>query len=386
MRVVQRDHAAIVSFGDFDVVAPLSQRRTCSTGVFHIRPVAVIAGGGACFHDDELALIALGIIHLPAGIIFGSIVRTVGHRVGTILIATNGVLIVAAKRNVLLGDGVPLVDLIQRVPGDLLTGLAVHLFQIDLQAPLVIHHNVIVGAVGRHGNGLVAAKTAIEFLEAIRDLHFIVREADGCQFSTGGCNGCIHHSLSLVLQLRNGGVFGCFSRRIRFGLAVVGAFLAAECCGAGFADFIVHRPAHRAVTAIVLVVVIVGMAAGGDGLRTGGTHLPATAVDAAAGLGRRDGDFSTIHLFAGLQLLFVCIDREGQIEAAAGALSRGGPVGGIVFGVGHIRDIRTAAFRNFFTHNGNDLPCIPGRRVIDIGIKTVFTGVGRRSVLRSLFS
>ena len=386
MSIVQRDHAAVVGFCDFDVIPPLAQGCTCGSGMLHIRPIAVVTGRCTSFDDDELALVALGVVHLPAGIVFGSIVSTVGHRVGTILIANNGVLIVAAERNVLLGDGVPLVDFIECIPGNLLAGLAVHLFQIYLQAPLVIFHNVIVGTIGRYSDGLVAAKAAIEFLEAIRDLHFIVREADGCQFSTGGCNGCIHHSLSLVLQLRNGGVFGCFCRRIRFGLAAVGAFLTAERCGAGFADFIVHRPAHRAVTAIVLVVVIVGMAAGGDGLRTGGTHLPAAAVDAAAGLGRRDGDFCTIHLFADLQLLFVCIDREGQIEAAAGALSRGGPVGGIVFGVGHIRDIRTAAFRNFFTHNGNDLPGIPGRRVIDIGVIPVFAGIGSRSGLRSLFS
>ena len=313
MRVVQRDHAAIVSFGDFDVVAPLAQRRTCGTGMFHVGPIAVVAGRCTSFDDDELSLVPLGIIHLPAGIIFGSIVSTVGHRVGTILIANNGVLIVAAIGNVLLGDGVPFVDLIQCVAGNLLAGLAVHLFQIDLQAPLVILHDVVVGTVSRHRDGLVAAKTAFEFLEAIRNLHFIVREADGCQFSTGGCNGCIHHALGLSLQLRNGGVFGCFCRRIRFGLAAERAFLTAECCGAGFADFIVHRPAHRAVTAIVLVVVIVGMAGSGNGLCTGGAHLPAAAVDAAAGFGRRDGDFSTIHLFAGLQLLFVCIDREGQI-------------------------------------------------------------------------
>lgn len=133
MGVVQCDHAVVVGFGDFDVVSPLAQRCTCGAGMFHIRPVAVITGRCTSFDNDELALIALGIIHLPAGIIFGSIVRTVGHRVGTILIANNGVLIVAAERNVLLGDGVPLVDLIQRVPGNLLTGLAVHLFQIHLQ-------------------------------------------------------------------------------------------------------------------------------------------------------------------------------------------------------------------------------------------------------------
>src|SRR5699024_8748757 len=145
MGVVQSDHATVVGVGDIDVVSPLAQRRTCGAGMLHVGPIAVVAGEGAFFHDDELSLVLMCIMHLPAGIVFGYIVSSVGHRVGTILIANNTIFVVVSIGDVLLRNGVPFVDLIQCVPGDLLTGLAVHLFQIDLQAPLVIFHNVVVG-------------------------------------------------------------------------------------------------------------------------------------------------------------------------------------------------------------------------------------------------
>ena len=148
-----------------------------------------------------------------------------------------------------------------------------------------------------------------------------------------------------------------------------------------------HCPGGGSVAAVVLVVVIVGMAAGGDGLRTGRAHLPGAAVDAAARLAGRDRDGGPVHLFGSFQLLLVRIDSKRQIETAAGRLRRCCPVGRIVFGVGSVGDFFTAALRrDLLAHDGNDLPGIPGRRVIDIGVIPIFARIGSRSVLRSLFS
>ena len=66
MGVVQRDHAAVVGFGDFDVITPLAQGCTCGAGMFHIRPIAVIARRGTGFHNKESSFIALRVIHCPA--------------------------------------------------------------------------------------------------------------------------------------------------------------------------------------------------------------------------------------------------------------------------------------------------------------------------------
>src|SRR5699024_12716093 len=133
----------------------------------------------------------------------------------------------------------------------------------------------------------------------------ILGEANRRQLSTGGCNSCIHHALRFVLQLRNGGVFGCIRSGIRLGLAAVGAFLAAKRSCAGLADLIVHRPGYCTVAAVVLIAVIVCVAGSGNSLRTGGDHLPAANVDTAARYGWLHSYLGTIYLLAGLQLLYL---------------------------------------------------------------------------------
>ena len=318
MVVVQHDGAAVVGGGNLDVVSALAQRRSGSAGMFYIRPVAVIAGGGACFHDDELTLVPLGIVHRAAGVILGAIGGTVGNGVSSIRVAHNAVLVVPAIGDVLLRDGVPFIDLIQRVAGNLLAGLAINFDEVDLQGPFIVAHYILVGTVSRHSDGLVAAKTAIEFLEAIRNLHFIVGEADGCQFGAGSGDGCIHHSLGLGLQLRNGGVFGCLCRRICLALAAERPFLATQTGSAGLGHLVMHCPGGGSVTAVGLVLVILRVATGGHRLRTGRAHLPGAAVDAAARLAGRDRDGCTVHLFGSFQLLLVRIDSKRQIETAAG--------------------------------------------------------------------
>src|SRR5699024_2904409 len=104
MSIVQRDHAAVVGFGDFDVVAPLAKGGTRSAGVFHVDPIAVVTGRRTSFDDDKLALIALGIIHLPAGIKLCAIFRVVHNGIGTIRISFHSILVVAAIGDILLGN------------------------------------------------------------------------------------------------------------------------------------------------------------------------------------------------------------------------------------------------------------------------------------------
>ena len=132
MGVVQRDHTAVVGGGDLDIVPALAQRRSGSAGMFYIRPVAIIAGGGACFHDDEFALVALGVVHRAAGVILGAILCVIHDRIGAIGVPFHPVTVVPAIGDVLLGDGVPLVDFIERIPDNLFAGLAVHFDEVDL--------------------------------------------------------------------------------------------------------------------------------------------------------------------------------------------------------------------------------------------------------------
>src|SRR5699024_7612723 len=64
MSIVQRDHAAVVGFGDFDIETPLAEWRACGTRIFHIRPDTVVTGRRTSFVDDDLPLIALSVIEL----------------------------------------------------------------------------------------------------------------------------------------------------------------------------------------------------------------------------------------------------------------------------------------------------------------------------------
>ena len=86
-------------------------------------------------------------------------------------------------------------------------------------------------------------------------------------------------------------------------------------------------PLCRAVAAGQVVVIVLSVTAGGDGLRPGRTHLPATAVHAAAGLAGRYRDDRTVHLFLGLHLVLVGVHGVGQVQVAAGGLGRGAPLG-----------------------------------------------------------
>ena len=86
-----------------------------------------------------------------------------------------------------------------------------------------------------------------------------------------------------------------------------------------------YCPCGRTIAAIQMVVVVLRVTAGGNGLRSGRSHLPTTAVHTAAGLAWSDGNDCTIHFLQRIQLILIGVDGERQIKAASGALCRSGP-------------------------------------------------------------
>ena len=121
-----------------------------------------------------------------------------------------------------------------------------------------------------------------------------------------------------------------------------------------------------------MVIIVLGMAAGGNGLRTGRGHLPAAAVHAAAGLAGRYGDDRAVYLFLGLQLVLVGVHGIGQIQTAAGGLWRGTPLGREILRLRDIRDVGTFHLAgDLLADQCNDLPRIACGRVIDVGVVAV---------------
>ena len=210
----------------------------------------------------------------------------------------------------------------------------------------------------------------------MRDGDFIVAECNIRKLRPRRGNSGIYHALRFVLQLPDGCILGGFGSGIRFSLAGERSFLPAERAGAGLGYLVMHRPCGRAVAAVEVKAVIRRVTACGNGLRSGRTHLPAAAVHAAAGPAGRDGNDRAVHLFQRVQLVLVGVDCECQIKASAGALRRSCPRSGIIlrfWNTRHIRDLSAA--RNFFTDQCHNLPRIPCRRVIDVGVVAVFPGL-----------
>ena len=296
--------------------------------------------------------------------------------VSAICLALDLVLVVPACRNIALPNRIPLENLKLGIALDALLGFAVDFVDADLDRPFIVFHLVIVRAVGRNGNGLVAAQRAGRGIKAVRDGDFIVAECNIGKLRPRRGNSGIHHALRFVLQLPDGRILGGFGSSIRFGLAGERSFLPAERTGAGLGYLVMHRPCGRTVTAIQMKTVILRVTACGNGLRSGRTHLPAAAVHAAAGPAGRDGNDRPVHLFRRVQLDLVGVDGKSQIKAAAGSLGGSCPCSGIILrfrNTRHIRDLSAA--RNFFTDQRHNLPRIPCGRVIDVGVVAVFPGL-----------
>ena len=373
IRVAQPNRLTILRFGNFKGIRPLAQHRACRAGFGCIRPIAVVAVRSTALHNDELALIALGVIDIVRTI---CIIAVVDDLVGTVRLTLNLVLVVTAEWNIPLIYGVPRKNLKLGIALDALLGFTVDFVDADFYRPFVVFHWVVVRAVGRNRNGLVAAQRTGRGIKAVRDGDFIVCKGDVRKLRPCRGDGSIHHALRFVLQLPDGRILGGFGSGVCFGLAGERSFLPAERTGAGLGHLVVNRPCGRTIAAVEVKTVILCVTACGNGLCPGRGHLPAAAVHIAAGPAGRDGNDRPVHLFQRVQLVLVGVDCECQIKAAAGSLGGSCPCSGIVLrsrNTRHIRDLSAA--RNFFTDQRHNLPRIPCGRVIDVGVVAVFPGL-----------
>jgi len=155
--VAQPNRLTVLRFGNFKDIRPLAQHRACRAGFGHIRPIAVVPAGCTALHDDELALVALGVEQIVRT---ACIVTVVDDLVSAICLALDFVPVVSAKRDIALPNGVPRKNLKLGIALDALLGFAVDFVNADFYRPLIVFHRVIVRTVGRNGNGLVAAQRA----------------------------------------------------------------------------------------------------------------------------------------------------------------------------------------------------------------------------------
>ena len=270
--------------------------------------------------------------------------------VSAVALALNFVLVIPTIRDIALPNGVPRKNLKLGIALDALLGFAVDFVDADLYRPLIVLHFVVVAAICRNCNSLVAAQRTGRGIKAVRDGDLVIAECNIGKLRPRRGNSGIYHALRFVLQLPDGCILGGFGSGVCFGLAGERSFLPGKRTGAGLGHLIVNRPCGRTVAAVEVKTVILRVTACGNGLRSGRTHLPAAAVHAAAGPAGRDGNDRAVHLFQRVQLNLVGVDGECQIKAAAGTLRRSCPCSGIILrfrNTRHIRDLSAA--RNFFT-------------------------------------
>ena len=131
--IAQPQDRIVVVRGDFYIVGALAQRRACGAGVVNVCPVAEIPRGGLRLHKDEPALIALRVVQCMAHRVVCGVGGVVDDGIGAVTLALNAVGVVAARGLVFAGHDVPLVDFIPGIACNLVAGLTVRLFDVDLQ-------------------------------------------------------------------------------------------------------------------------------------------------------------------------------------------------------------------------------------------------------------
>ena len=373
--VVQPDYRIVAVLGDFDIVTALAKRSVGHAGMIDVCPIAKIACGRFAFHDDKLARITLGVVKgMPHGI-RGRISCTVDDRISAIALALHTVSVVTAGGLVFAGHHIPLIDLILGIGCDLATGFAVGFLEVDLQTPLVIFHDIVIVGVCGYRNRLTAAVRAPVLAESIRYCDFLIAELDASQLRFSLCYSVVDSVLGLTLQFRNGGVAGTVGGRIssllrgeRTNLSIASA----RCFGNG----IVQTPACGCIAAVLLVVVIGGMTAGGHSLLVCGADAPAAAVD-VPGLGNGfDLNRCTVYFFLRGSLNLVGAHTVGKIKTAAGGLGRCLPAGVVFL---HNRFRLRFLLTDLRSDQGNGLPpCATG--IIDVGVVPTGGGVGFHAV------
>ena len=131
--IAQPQDGIVVVSSNFHIVGALAQRRACGAGVVNVCPVAEIPRGGLRLHKDEPALIALRVVQCMAHRVVCGVGGVVDDGIGAVTLALNAVGVVAARWLVFAGHDVPLVDFIPGIACNLVAGLTVRLFDVDLQ-------------------------------------------------------------------------------------------------------------------------------------------------------------------------------------------------------------------------------------------------------------
>ena len=153
--VAQPNRLGVQCFGNFKGIRPLTQHGIGCAGCVYIRPVTIVPTGCAALHNDKLSLVALGVIDIVRTI---GIIAVVDDLVSSICLAFNLVLVVSAKRDIALPNGVPRKNLKLGIALDALLGFTVDFVDADFYRPLIVLHFIVVGTVGRNSNRLVAAQ------------------------------------------------------------------------------------------------------------------------------------------------------------------------------------------------------------------------------------
>ena len=99
----------------------------------NVCPVAEIPRGSLRLHKDEPALIALRVVQCMAHRVVCGVGGVVDDGIGAVTLALDAVGVVPTRWLVFAGHDVPLVDFIPGIACNLVAGLTVRLFDVDLQ-------------------------------------------------------------------------------------------------------------------------------------------------------------------------------------------------------------------------------------------------------------
>ena len=131
--IAQPQDRIVVVSRNFHIVGAFAQRRARRAGMVNVCPVAEIPRGGLRLYKDEPALITLRVVQRMAHRVVCGVGSVVDDGIGAVTRALDAVGVVAARGLVFAGHDVPLVDFIPGIACNLVAGLTVRLFDIDLQ-------------------------------------------------------------------------------------------------------------------------------------------------------------------------------------------------------------------------------------------------------------
>ena len=173
--------------------------------------------------------------------------------VGTVRLALHRVLVIATCGDIALEHGIPFINLERCITLDTLFGFAVDFVDGNFDGPLIVFHEVIVAAVGRHGNGLAAAKVAAENIKAVGHRHFVVGEFQVVKVVMGSRKCRFNFPVDLTFA-------GALCSRLCGRCLCIGILLTVggntSTLRCRLADAEMHRPRYRTIAAVQVVIVI----------------------------------------------------------------------------------------------------------------------------------